>query len=136
MPPILIFRPVLAAVLCLTLAAPVAAKPPLREVAQIDDALMMVAIADEIRKTCSDISARMIRALGTVNGLKAQAQALGYTDDEIKDYVRSDAEKKRMRAKATGWLAARGVAASNSAQLCRFGKSEIARDSEIGRLLR
>ena len=126
----------LAGALCLSLAAPVSAKPPLRDVAAIDDSLMMVAIADEICKTCDDIRARMVRAMSTVNGLKNQAEALGYTDAEIKAYVKSDAEKKRMRKKATSWLSARGVNAGNDAQLCAFGKSEMAKDSEIGRLLR
>ena len=133
---ILSTTPILAATLCLALATPVAAKPPLREVSAIDDSLMMVAIADEIRKTCDDIRARMVRAMTTINGLKSTAEDLGYTDDEIDAYVTSKAEKKRMRKKATAWLASKGVAAENSSQLCKFGKAEIARETEIGRLLR
>lgn len=122
--------------LCLVMALPAAAKPPLSEVAKIDDGLMAIAIADEIRKTCGDISARMIKAYTVINDLKAQAKALGYTDAEIDDYVTSKAEKARMRAKAEAWLASRGVDAKNDAQLCAFGKTEIARATDIGVLLR
>ena len=121
---------------CAALAAPVAAKPPLSQVADIDDALMMIAIADEIRKTCDDVSARMIRAVTTINALKSRAKALGYTDEEIDDYVSSKAEKARMRAKATDFLAAQGVDADSEAQLCAFGKEQIAKASAIGVLLR
>ena len=38
------------------LAGPVAAKPPLHEVAAVDDALLDLGIADRIRNECPDIS--------------------------------------------------------------------------------
>ena len=124
------------AILCAALALPVAAKPALRDVAEIDNGLMAVAIADEIRKSCDNISARMIRAYSTISALKSRAESLGYSDDEIDDYVTSKDEKARMRDKATAYLASRGVDASDKAALCAFGQSEIASDSAIGRLLR
>ena len=43
-------------------SAPVSAKPPLRDVAAIDDALLDVGIADAIRKNCPTIDARLIKA--------------------------------------------------------------------------
>ena len=123
-------------ILCAGLALPAAAKPALRDVAEIDNGLMAIAIADEIRKSCEGISARMIRAYSTINALKSRAEALGYTEAEIEDYVTSKSEKDRMRAKATRYLASKGVNAGDTAALCAFGKSEIAADSAIGRLLR
>ncbi len=125
--------------LCLVLAliaGTATAKPPLREVPEIDDGLMAVAIADQIRKSCDGISARMLHAMGVINGLKARAKSLGYSEAEIDAYVSSSAEKARMRAKATAYLAARGVSAGNRDQLCGFGRSEIAARSAIGTLLR
>jgi hypothetical protein len=123
--------------LCLAAApAVVEAKPPLRDVAEIDDSLMAIAIADEIRKTCDDISARMIRALSTINGLKSRARELGYSDAEIENYVTSKSEKRRMRAKATAYLQAQGVADRSPESLCRFGAAQIKSGTEIGRLLR
>lgn len=128
----------LALCLCLSLglAGAALAKPPLREVAKIDDGLMAIAIADEIRKTCQGIDARMLRALSTINDLRSDAKAMGYTRDEIDDYVTSKAEKKRMRAKASRFLASKGVEEGDRSALCAFAKREIKAGSAIGRLLR
>ncbi|MDA7426610.1 DUF5333 domain-containing protein [Thalassococcus lentus] len=125
-----------AAALSLALAAPASAKPPLSQVSEIDDGLMAVAIADEIRKRCDDIRARMIKALSVVNALESRAKDMGYSDDEIEDYVTSKSEKKRMRKKATAYLASQGVTASDTAQLCSFGKKQMAKATSIGILLR
>ena len=67
-------------------ASAASAKPPLREVPEIDGTILAVGIADEIRKNCPDISARLIRAVGVVNGLKGTARSLGYSDEEIDAY--------------------------------------------------
>lgn len=136
-----VMKPVLLPA-CLVLAVILApgqraeAKPPLAEVAEIDDGLMAIAIADEIRKRCDGISARMIRALREVNALKSRAEDLGYSEEEIEDYVTSKSEKRRMRSKAEAWLADRGVPKGDAVALCQFGRDEIARASPIGRLLR
>ena len=112
------------------------AKPPLRDVPQIDDGVMVVAIADAIRKSCDDINARLIRAYATLNALKSTARDLGYTDDEVEDYVTSKDEKARMRAKAEQFLQANGVRPDDIPALCRFGKRQIQSQTEIGKLLR
>lgn len=122
--------------LALAAPLPVLAKTPLRDVPQIDNGLMAIAIADEIRKTCDGISARLIRAYTRIEGLKSTARSMGYSDDEIDAYVSSTAEKKRMRAKAEAYLASKGVTADNDAQLCAFGEAEITRGTAIGLLLR
>lgn len=130
------FGCVLAIVASSIISAPIQAKVPLREVSAIDDHLMAVGIADEIRKKCDGINARMIKALSVLQGLKSYARDLGYTNDEIDDYVTSNAEKKRMRAKAEAWLAARGVDGNDTGDLCRFGREQIAVGGKIGELLR
>lgn len=129
-------RLALTSILLAGLAMPTLAKPPLRDVTEIDDALMQVAIADEIRKTCEGIDARMWRALLTLRGLKAEARDRGYSEDEIEAYVTSKSEKARMRAKAEDWLAGQGVAADDAAALCAFGKAQMRADTGIGRLLK
>ncbi|SLN42639.1 hypothetical protein ROJ8625_02088 [Roseivivax jejudonensis] len=128
-----------ALAVALTLAlSPLAAeaKPPLREVSQIDDALLMVAIADDLRKTCDDIEPRLIRAYSYLRQLKGMASDMGYSEDEIEDYVTSDAEKDRMEARGEAFLASRGVSRRDTTAYCTFGKQEIARGSQIGVLLR
>jgi hypothetical protein len=117
-------------------AAASTARPPLSQVAEIDDALMAVAIADDIRKRCDGIEARMFRAFLTIQSLEARARDLGYSEAEIEDYVTSKAEKARMRDKALNWLAARGVDGSDDAALCAYGRAAIAREDAVGRLLR
>lgn len=127
---------VLAICVCLTCVTPISAKPHLREVAEIDDHIMSIAIADEIRKRCDGINARMIKALSVLHKLKRRAKQLGYSDDEIDDYVTSKAEKRRMRGKAEAWLAARDVDGNVTSELCMFGKDQIKAGGQVGELLR
>lgn len=114
----------------------VLAKPPLRDVAEIDDGVMMVAIADEIRKSCDGISARLLTAYSTLNALKNRARDLGYSDDEIEAYVTSKSEKARMREKAEAYLESNGVRANDKPALCRFGELQIQSQTMIGQLLK
>ena len=81
---------ILAGAVLLTGAAD--AKPPLRDVAEIDGALFDLGVADRIRKNCPTISARMLRAISYVHDLEQRARALGYTSEEIDAYTDSDAE--------------------------------------------
>ncbi len=127
--------PIVCVSLCLA-AAPAASRPPLSSVSEIDNGLMVIAIADEIRKRCDGINARMIRAVSRINGLKSKARALGYTDDEIDDYVTSKSEKARMRSKAEGYLAGQGVPRGDLQALCQFGRAQIRQGGSIGKLLR
>lgn len=124
------------AVACAIIASAGLAKPPLREVSEIDDSLMMVAIADEIRKSCDGISARLVRAYAKLNTLKDLANEKGYSDDEIRAYVKSKTEQQRMRVKAETFLAGKGVDARSTPALCSFGKRQIQLQTEIGVLLR
>ncbi|MCA0964884.1 DUF5333 domain-containing protein [Salipiger bermudensis] len=112
------------------------AKAPLGQVKEIHDGLLAVGIADEIRKTCGTIDARMISAYSYLAQLKSRARSLGYSEDEIEDYVTSKTEKKKMRAKGEAWLEARGVTLGQEAGYCRVGREEIDRGTPIGALLR
>lgn len=118
------------------LAAPVSAKPPLREVAAIDDALLDVGIADAIRKNCPTINARLVRATSFLWKIKGQANDLGYTDAEIDAYRKSDAEKERLKARGRAFFKARGVDTSDPQSYCALGLEEIQKQSRIGSLLR
>ncbi|MDF1727133.1 MAG: DUF5333 domain-containing protein [Sulfitobacter sp.] len=130
-------RAILTVILTATLMAGAAqAKPPLREVAEIDDALFDLGLADRIRKECPSIDARLLRALGYVSDLKNRAEALGYSSAEIDAYTDSDADKDRLRAKAAAFFAARGVDTSNPQSYCAVGLEEIQKESRIGSLLR
>jgi len=123
--------------LILTLSAgSILAKPPLRDVAEIDGPLFNVALADEIRKQCPTIDGRLAKGVKTLWDLKRRANALGYSDAEIDAYRKSDAEKARLRAKGDSWLKARGVNKTKTEDWCRVGRDEIEKGSQIGGLLR
>ena len=118
------------------LTLPVDAKPPLRDVPEIDGALLDLGIADRIRKECPNINARLFRAVKYVRGLEKKARSLGYSDAEIEAYTDSDAEKARMRALGATFFAARGVDTSDPQSYCALGNEEIQKGSRIGSLLK
>ena len=112
------------------------AKPPLRDVKEIDDELYYIAIANEISEYCPSISGRRLKAIGVMWGLKSKANKLGYSDGEIRAYVDSDTEKDRMRAKGETYLAQNGVSYDKPNSFCTLGRAEIERNSAIGVYLR
>ncbi|MEM9126874.1 MAG: DUF5333 domain-containing protein [Pseudomonadota bacterium] len=112
------------------------AKPPLRDVTEIDNELYYIAIANEISDYCPSISGRRLKAINVMLGLRSKANSLGYTDREIRAYVESDAEKDRMRAKGEAYLAQQGVTYDNPDSFCVLGRKEIDRNSAIGVYLR
>ena len=131
-------RALIAAVLSTVVALPAAAlaKPSLRDVQEIEDPLFAVAMAKEVSDYCGDISPRYLKGLGELRRLKARANALGYSDAEIREYIESDAEKARMRAKGEKLLSQNGVDYGEPETFCAYGRAEIEKNSAIGVLLR
>jgi Family of unknown function (DUF5333) len=129
------FKPlILAALVALTaLAAPAAALPPLAEQDYVTGRLMAARVADRIRRTCPDLSARLIYAYGEARGLKRWAAEQGYSDDEIDAYLDDRVEKKRIYALAEEYLTTNG--AVDEAGFCALGQAEIAKKSYIGSFL-
>ncbi len=132
------FKRLAAPVLAIAIAAPAfaAAKQPLREVEEIDTTLYYIAVAKEIDDYCEEIDGRRLKALGVIWDLKSKANAMGYSDSEIRAYIDSDAEKARMRAKGEAYLAANGVNYEKPETFCALGRAEIQRNSAIGVYLR
>ncbi len=120
----------------LSIGGAASAKPALRDVVEIDNGLMHVAIADAIRKSCDGINARLIRAYSELNRLKSVARDMGYTEKEVERYVTSKDEKARMKEKAEQFLFNNGVPANDIPALCRFGQQQIQAQTDIGQLLR
>ena len=128
-----------AALAAMTAAAsPVAAqdKPSMRDVPEIENKLFAAAVGHEISEICPTISARRMKALGQAWQLRSRANELGYSDAEIREYVESDAEKARMRAKGEAWLKANGAVYGQPETFCAVGRAEIEKKSAIGALLR
>lgn len=118
------------------LAGAAAAKPPLRDVAEIENVIFSAAVGKEISDICDSISARKMKALSKAWKLKSHANALGYSNTEIKEYVESDVEKARMRTKGETYLKAQGAIYGQPETFCAVGRAEIAKNSAIGALLR
>ena len=130
------FKMMIPAVVVTMIATTAVAKPGLRDVPAIDDALLAVGLADKIRKQCPNISARYIKALRFMNGLRNKAQNMGYSDTEIDTYRKSSAEKTRLKAEGKTYLSANGVKVGNPQSYCTLGRAEIKKSSQIGALLK
>jgi hypothetical protein len=132
-------RLVAVLVLGMTLVAGMAgakAGSGLRNEADINDGLFVVAVADKIRRDCDAISPRIFRAYTFMNKLKDAALARGYSEDEIDAYINDDAEKAKMRERRNAYFRSKGASNLDPESLCALGRAEIAKDSRVGRLLR
>jgi hypothetical protein len=118
------------------LAGAASAKAALRDVPEIDDNMLWVAIAIEIGDKCDVIAPRTVRGLAFLYSLKKKANALGYSDAEIDAYRKSDVEKARIRAEGEAYVKSKGLNPAVPADLCTLGQAEIAKGSQIGVLLK
>lgn len=128
----------LSLVASLVAAAPAyaAAKPSLRDVPEIDNGLLAVGLADEVRKKCENIDARWFTALSYLSSLKNRASDLGYTADEVKQHLKSEDEKARMRKLGAAYVTKAGFDPKKTESLCAFGKEEIKKQTQVGKLLK
>ena len=126
-----------AALLALITTASVAsAKTPLAKENHINYSLMAAKVADRIRKTCPSISARMFVALGKANALKAYALDKGYTEPEVRAFLKNPMQKARIEALAANYLKQHGAVTGDVESYCTVGRAEIAKKSLIGQMLR
>ena len=129
----------IAAVLGLVMMAGTSAAealPPLSQNDYINHRLISARVADRIRKTCPDISARIFYAYSQARALERYALDLGYSKQQIEAFIDSDVEKTRVKAAAEDYLKANGATPGNIAGFCALGREEIAKKSIAGSLLR
>lgn len=117
-------------------ASPVLAREPLNLEAHINQQLVAGKVGDTIRKTCPSISARMFVVLAKLNDLEDYARSKGYSEAEVKGFLKDPAEKARIEALAEAYLAAAGAVQGDAESYCRAGRDEIAKESLAGSLLR
>lgn len=110
---------------------------PLRTDPRLENGLLMIAIGRHIELTCPTIERRSLAAGAFLLSLANHAMSLGYTRDEVTDYVEDDAEQARVIEVAKRYFAQRGVTSLQDVDgACRVGRDEISSGSPIGRLLR
>jgi len=116
--------------------ASASALTPLPKEYHINFSLMSGVAADNIRKTCPSISARMIVAWSKLNGLKSYAIEKGYNETEVRAFLKDPKEKARVKGMAADYLKAQGVVEGDAESYCTVGREEIAKKSLIGQMLR
>ncbi|MCF6315760.1 MAG: DUF5333 domain-containing protein [Marinosulfonomonas sp.] len=117
-------------------AANATALTPLPKEVHINYSLMSAKVADTIRKTCPGISARMFVVWNKANALKSYALKKGYTEAEVRAFLKNPKEKARVKATAADYLTSHGAVAGNAESYCTLGREEIAKKSLIGQMLR
>lgn len=112
------------------------AQVPLNENAHITEVLVAGQVGDVIRTECSSVSAKMFTVLSELNALKAYAIEQGYTEAEVKVFLKDKTEKARIKGLAAAHLKAAGAVSGDEESYCKAGRDEIAKGSFIGSLLR
>jgi hypothetical protein len=108
----------------------------LRDDTEIYNGLFAIAVADQVRKNCDDVSARLWRAYLFARSLQSRARDLGFSDDQIDGFIESSDEKARLRTFVTSYFETHGVIESDPETYCALGRTEIENGSQAGALLR
>jgi hypothetical protein len=98
--------------------------------------LLTTAIASEIRDNCDTIKARNWRATSYVLGIVSYARKQGFSMAEIEAYKNDPSEQARLRREGYAYLDTHGVDRAKATGYCALGTTEIANQSQIGRLIK
>ena len=111
-------------------------KEGLDQEVEINEGLIAISMADRIRTSCPEISARFIEAFIFLKSLESKALALGYDGSEIKAFINDADEKDRVLGLAHARLTTIGALPDQPATYCTVGLAEIQTGSAIGKLLK
>ena len=117
-------------------AATAAAESGLKNEQDINEGLLIMAVADKIRRACDEIGGRLFRARAFADTLEEVAMDRGYSADEIDAYINNDTEKAKVRERRNAYFQSKGASNLDPQSLCMLGRDEIARNTQIGHLLR
>lgn len=126
----------LGALATVSFAWPLAARTPLAENAHITESLVAGRVGDMIRQSCPSITAKLLTAYSKLKALESFARDQGYTEAEVKVFLKDPTEKARIKALSDSYLQAAGVVAGDSESFCRAGRDEIAKGTLAGSLIR
>ncbi len=110
--------------------------PPLGQQAGIWEGLIQTALAYEIGEKCESLDARMAEGWMYLLSLNASARDMGYTAEEVDDFIGNEAEQERLEAEARARLRSMGAVEGQWETYCEVGRAEIAKGSRTGLLLR
>lgn len=117
-------------------AATAAAETGLKNEQDINKGLLIMAVADKIRRACDEIGGRLFRARAFADTLEEVAMDRGYTSAEVDAYINDDEEKAKVRQRRNAYFQSKGASNLDPQSLCMLGRDEIARNTQIGHLLR
>ena len=109
--------------------------PPLGQVEVITEGLINTAIAYELDRKCDELEGRRLQGIAFLWSLESEARQLGYSRQEIEDFIDDDEEKDRLEGIARERLRGMGAVEGQWDTYCAVGREEIAKASPIGRLL-
>lgn len=108
----------------------------LRADPEIFNGLYVMGIAHGIRDICPTIEARMLRANSLALSLYSRARSMGFSRDEIRTFLRDDANKAELRAIVIAYYNQQGADIEQPETICALGQAEIAGQTPAGALLR
>lgn len=112
------------------------AKASLGTVTQVSNGILIVGIANEIRKKCPSIDPRLVKAYFFMNSLKSHAKKLGYSSTEIDAYLDNKEEEAKIKMRGEAYLIQNGITKDDPETYCALGRTEIKKSSQIGALLK
>lgn len=115
---------------------PVLAESKIAQDRHVTEVLLAARVGDVIRTTCPSISARMFAVFVAMNDLKSYARGQGYTEEEVKAFLKDPVEKDRIKGLAAAYLKKAGAKEGDAESFCTVGRAEIAANSLTGSLLR
>ncbi|EYD77800.1 hypothetical protein Rumeso_00527 [Rubellimicrobium mesophilum DSM 19309] len=101
----------------------------------ITEGLIDTAIAYELDRKCDELEGRRLQGIAFLWSLAAQAQRLGYSREEIEAFIDDKDEKHRLEGIARERLRGMGAVEGEWDTYCAVGREEIAKGSQIGKLL-
>jgi hypothetical protein len=109
--------------------------PPLGQVEVITEGLINTAIAYELDRKCEELEGRRLQGIAFLWSLESEARQRGYSRQEIEAFIDNDEEKDRLEGIARERLRGMGAVDGQWDTYCTVGRQEIAKGSQIGRLL-
>lgn len=110
-------------------------KVPLAEEAHINEQLIAGAAGDILRNTCPAVTARMFVVWDKLYRLRQYAVDQGYTESEVKAFLKDKDQKARVKAAAEAYLTEAGAVAGDVESYCQVGRGEVAKGSLLGEII-
>ena len=110
-------------------------KVPLPEEAHINQQLIAAQAGDILRNTCPAAHARFFVVWDKMIQLQNYARQAGYTEGEVKAFLKDPVQKARVKAAAEAYLAKAGVRPGDVESYCQVARDEVAKGTLLGQII-